>query len=80
MQNLEIPIQKWQEVNIDFVTDLPIVNYFNSIMTVINKATRLTLLVLCNKIVTAQQATEYYFNSEARPHGIPKCIYIDKGT
>ena len=37
LQNPELPVQKWQEVSIDFVKDLPAVNSSDSITTVINK-------------------------------------------
>ena len=80
LQNPELPVRNWQEVSIDFVTDLPVVNYFDSIMTVINKATRMTHLIPCSKTTTAQQTAQYYFKSVARHQGVPKFIYIDRGT
>ena len=75
-----MPVQRWQEVSIDFVTDLPVVNSFDSIMTVIDKATRMTHLIPCSKTVIAQQTAQYYVNSVARLHGVPKFIYADRGT
>ena len=80
LQNPELLVEKWQEVSIDFVTNLPVVNNFDSIMTVIDKATRMTHLIPCSKTVTAQQTAHYYFKSIARLHGAPKFIYTDRGT
>ena len=42
LQNPELPVQKLQEVNIEFVTDLPTFYGFDSIMTVIYKAEKMT--------------------------------------
>ena len=50
LQNMNIPVQKWQEVSMDFVTDLPDAgDGINSIMTVIDKAIRMTHLIHCSK-------------------------------
>ena len=73
-------MQKWQEVSIDFVANIPVVNNFDSIMTVIDKFTRMTHLIPCSKTVTAQQTLRSYFKSVARLYGVPKFISIDRGT
>ena len=61
LQNPELPVRKWQDVSIDFVTDLPVVNSFDSIVTVIDKATRMTHLIRCSKTVTAQKTDKALF-------------------
>ena len=54
LQNMNIPVEKWQEVSIDFVTDLPDAgDGINSIMTVIDKATRMTHLIHYSKSISA---------------------------
>ena len=50
LQNPELPVRNWQEVSIDFVTDLPVVNSFDSIMTITDKATRMSHLIPCSKV------------------------------
>ena len=80
LQNPELLVGKWQQASIDFVTDLPVVNSFDSIMTVIDKATRMTHLIPCGNTVTAQQTAKYYCKSVARLHGVPKFIYTNRGT
>ena len=80
LQNPELLVQKWQEVSIDFVTNLPVVNNFDSIMTVIDKATWMTHLIPCSKTVTVQETAQYYFKPIARLQGVTKFIYTARGT
>ena len=48
LQSLAILEAKWQEVSVDFVTDLPIASEGeNSIMTVVDRATKMVHLIPC---------------------------------
>ena len=50
LQNMQLPVEKWQKVRIEFATDLPDSNDgINSIMTVTDKSTRVTHLIHCSK-------------------------------
>ena len=49
-------------------------------MTVIDKATRMTHIIPCNKTVTAAETARLYWRYVAKLHGIPRCIYTDRGT
>ena len=81
LQNMNIPVQKWQEVSIDFVTDLPDAgDGINSIMTVIDKATRMTHLIHCSKSISAAQTAKLYMQYIVKLHGIPRAICTDRGT
>ena len=66
---------------IDLVTDLPESgNGVNAIMVVVDKATRMTHIIPCNKTVTAAETARLYWRYVAKLHGIPRCIYTDRGT
>ena len=48
LQSLAIPEAKWQEVSVDFVTDLPVASEGeDSIMTVVDRATKMVHLIPC---------------------------------
>ena len=54
LQSREIPEEKWQHVSIDFITNFPETpSAVVSIMTVIDKATRMTHVIPCTKTITA---------------------------
>ena len=62
LQSLAIPEAKWKEVSVDFVTDLPtVVKSEDSIMTVVDRATKMVHLIPCKKITTAGEAAQLYW-------------------
>ena len=79
---MNIPVEKWQEVSINFVTDLPDVgDGINSIMTVIDKATRMTHLIHCSKSISAAQTAKIIYAVYCEiAMGFPRAIYTDRGT
>ena len=61
LRSTEIPEGKWQQVSIDFIADLPETSSgVDSMMTVIDEATRMTHVILCNKAVTAAEIARLY--------------------
>ena len=77
---MAIPQAKWQDVSIDFITDQPRSrNGEDSIMVVVDCATKMVHLVLCRKTITAVGATELYWRSIVKLHGVPKAIHADRG-
>ena len=57
LQSLAIPKAKWQEVSVDFITDLPSATEGeDSIMTVVDRATKMVHLIPCTKTTTAGEA------------------------
>ena len=81
LQSTEIPEEKWQEVSIDFITDLIATSSgVDSIMTVIHKAKRMTHIVPSSKTVTEAEIARLYWRYVAKLHGIPKCTYAHRGT
>ena len=54
VQFTQIPETKWSEISIDFVTSLPLsANRRDTILVIVDKATRMTHLVPCRKIIIA---------------------------
>ena len=52
----------------------------DSIMTIIDKATRMTHIIPCSKTITTANIAQLYWRYVAKLHGIPRCIYTDRGT
>ena len=55
LQPLEIPTQKWDQVVIDFVTDLPKDQGKDAVLTVADKATKVVYFVPCTKSITGKE-------------------------
>ena len=80
LQSLAIPQAKWQDVSIDFITDLPRSrNGEDSIMVVVDHATKMVHLVPCRKTLTTSGAAELYWRNIVKLHGVPKAIHSDRG-
>ena len=80
LQSSRIPEAKWQEISLDFITDLPRTQSGDTyILTVIDKATRMVHLIPCRETIDAIKTTELYWTHVGKLHGIPRCIYSNRG-
>lgn len=80
LQNIKIPTKKWHDVSIDFVTDLlESRNRINAIMIVVDKDTRMTHLIHCNKSISVAQIVMFYIRYVTKLHRISRCVFIDRG-
>ena len=81
LQSLQIPEEKWREVSLDFVTDLPRAeNGDDAVLNVIDRATRMVHCIPCKKTITASQTAKVYWQYVGKLHGIPTVIYSDRGS
>ena len=80
LQSLVLPEAKWQEVSVDFITDLPTdKDAEDSIMTVVDRATKMVHLIPCHKTTIAGEAARLYWQHVVRLHGVPRAIHTDRG-
>ena len=81
LQSLVLPEAKWQEVSVDFITDLPVsTNGEDSIMTVVDRATKMVHLIPCKKTTTVGEAARLYWQHVVKLHGVPQAIHTDRGA
>ena len=61
LQSTKIPKEKWQQVSIDLITNFPeTFSGVDSIMIVIDKATRMTHVIPCSKTVAVAETAQLY--------------------
>ena len=81
LQSTQIPEEKWSEISIDFITDLPMSSRNkDTILTVVDKATRMVHLAPCRKNITATVMARLLWSTVVKLHGIPRVIYSDRGA
>ena len=81
LQSTQIPETKWSEISIDFVTDLPKSSRNrDSILVVVDKATRMVHLAPCSKGINATDTARLLWNTVVKLHGVPRVIYSDRGS
>ena len=80
LQSTRIPEKKRSEISIDFITDLPMSSgNEDTVLTVVDKATRMVHLLPCRKNITATATAKLLWSTVVKLHGIPRVIYSDKG-
>ena len=81
LQSIQIPENKWSEISIDFVTDLPLTaNNRDTILITVDKATRMVHLAPCRKNITATGTAQLLWTTVVRYHGVPRVIYSGRGS
>ena len=81
LKSTQIPETKWSEISIDFVSDLPNSSRNrDSILVVVDKATRMVHLAPCNKGINATDTARLLWNTMVKLHGVPRVIYSDRGS
>ena len=69
----------WVDVSMDFITDLPLSNGFDSILTVVDRFSKETEFIPCNKTITALDTAKLYLFHVWKDHGLPCTIVSDRG-
>ena len=78
-----VPLQPstmpWVDVSVDFITDLPLSNGFDSILTVVDRFSKETKFIPCNKTAMALDTTKLYLFHVWKDHGLLRTIVSDRG-
>ena len=77
LQPLEVPTQKWDQVVIAFVTDLPKCDGKDAVLTVVNKATKMVYFIPCTKSITGKETAQLFWSSVGCLHGTLSTIISD---
>jgi len=85
LASLPRPSGPWQEISMDFVTDLPPSmdaegSSFDSILVVIDRYTKMALYIAARKTITADELSQVFVNRVVRSFGVPKGIVSDRGS
>ena len=77
LQPNQIPQGIWETITMDFITDLPVSNGYDSILTVVDRHSKATILSPCHKTITAEQTSQLLLNNIWKCTGFPKAIISD---
>jgi hypothetical protein len=78
LQPLPIPYAPWSPIFMDFITNLPPFNSFDSILVVVDHLTNMVHFIPCNKSIISERTTKYFLII-CLNHGLPKDIISDHG-
>lgn len=81
LQPLPIPDRPWQQVTMDYITQLPMTkNGHDAILVVVDKLTKMVHLIPTTTDVTAMKSATLFFREIVRLHGVPTSIVSDRDS
>jgi hypothetical protein len=84
MDPLNIPFRRWDEISVDFITDLPLVKDsltskgYDKIMVVVDRATKRMHAWPCASTDDAHEIAKLFFARYLPLHGVPRSILSDR--
>ena len=81
LQPLKIPVWKWEEIGMDFITGLPRTSSgFDSIWVIVDRLTKSAHFIPVKTTYSGEKLAELYMARIICAHGVPKRIVSDRGT
>jgi transposase InsO family protein len=79
-----VPIKPWEEITMDFITDLPPSKIdgrvYDSILVIVDRFTKLSRYIPVTKTITAAELAEVFIQKVYKDFGCPKGITTDRGS
>ena len=75
----KVPLGIWETITMDFITDLPVSNGYDSIFTVVDRHSKAVILSPCHKTITAEQTSQLLIDNVWKRTGFPLTIISDRG-
>jgi len=75
---LPVPSSPFESVSMDFITGLPKIGTHDSILVVVDRLSKYTMLFPCATTITAQQVATLYASQVVANHGWPKSVVSDR--
>ena len=79
LQPLPISTKPWQSIALDFITDLPLSRGFDTILTVVDRFTKMAHFLPCTKTINSKETSDLVMREVFRHHGFPDNIVSDRG-
>lgn len=79
LQPLPIPSRPWAEISMDFVTGLPTSKGNTTVLTVVDRFSKMAHFLALPKLPTAKETAICMMNNVFRIHGFPRDIVSDRG-
>ncbi|KAI7934413.1 hypothetical protein MJO28_017046 [Puccinia striiformis f. sp. tritici] len=80
LEPLPIPAGPWTDISYDLITDLPESKSYDSILTVVDRLTKMAHFLPCRKTMNASQLADKMTREVWKLHGTPKTIVSDRGS
>ena len=79
LQPLPTPTQKWEQITMDFIVQLPVTRKeFDAIVVFVDRLTKRAIFCPTNTSVSAPEIAKIFFNKVFCHHGLPRVIVSDR--
>jgi len=76
---LEIPGQRWENISMDFIVDLPVTSSgHDAVVVFVDRLSKMVHLAPTKKTATAEDTAKIFFEVVFKHHGLPKDIVSDR--
>jgi len=79
LQPLPVPQERWWDISIDFITDLPPSQGFDAICVVKDRLSKHAHFIPTTKTISAPKLADLFLTNIFRLHGMPRSIVSDRG-
>ena len=69
----------WTHISVDFITKLPLVQGYDSILVVVDRFTKMAHFILTTEKTSAEELAQLFRDSIWKLHGLPDSIISDRG-
>jgi len=80
LQSNDAPDRPSKSISMDFITDLPKSEGYESILVVIDRLTKMSHFIRCSKDLDARLFANLFMKEIVRLHGVPHDIITNRGT
>jgi hypothetical protein len=77
---LPVPEAPWKSISCDFITDLPLSHGYDAILVFVDRFSKMTHIVPCNKVTDAPAFARLFLDYVVRLHGVPTSLVSDRGS
>ena len=78
MQQLDIPVGKWEEITMDFITMLPRTSRgVDLIWVIMDRLTKSTHFIPIQESILVEKLAEIYVQQVVARHGVPVLVVLD---
>jgi hypothetical protein len=80
LEPLPIPAGPWTDISYDMITTLPTSNGYDSILTVVDRLTKMAHFLPCTKSLNTEDLADLMLRQVWKLHSTPKTIVSDRGS
>uniref|UniRef100_A0A672Z804 Gypsy retrotransposon integrase-like protein 1 n=1 Tax=Sphaeramia orbicularis TaxID=375764 RepID=A0A672Z804_9TELE len=79
LRPLPVPKRPWSAISLDFVTGLPSSDGYNTVLTIVDRFSKMAHFVAMPKLPSAKETAEAVLFNVCRIHGFPRDVVSDRG-